>query len=94
MTEIKQTVLELSDDIEPVAINNIDVIDVMAATDPEKNRGAKTWYIKYGDVDYPLKWVVARAAENSCDHSVDSRQFHTDYAKKVATELGFEVKER
>jgi hypothetical protein len=93
VTEINEAILQLSEDTEPIAINNIDILEVMAATDPEINRGSKTWYIKYGDVDYPLKWVVARAAENFRDQSVDSRQFHTDDAKDIITELGFEIVE-
>ena len=94
MTKIKEYILQLSEDAEPIAINNIDVLEVMAATDPEKNDGARNWYIKYGDVDYPLKWVIARAAENTRGQPVDSRQFHTDDAKDLVTELGFEVIER
>lgn len=94
MTKIQESVLHLSEDTKPVVLNNIDILEVMAATNPEKNQGAKTWYIECGDVDYPLKWVVARAAENSRGQSVDSRQFHTEDAKNVVAELGFEIIER
>ena len=36
MAEIKNTILKLSEDTEPVVLNNIDLLEVMSATDPEK----------------------------------------------------------
>ena len=94
MNEIKTATLELSDRDEPIVLTNINILQAMAADDPSENHNTKNWYIGYGDYDYGLKWIVARAAEHATGESVSSRKFHTDSAKEVVEELGFNIVER
>lgn len=94
MTEIRETIFKLPGGKGDTVINNIHLLKALAAEHPDENRSAKNWYLQYGDFDYPLKWAVARAAENATGESVDRGRFHTDDARRVAKELGFEIVEK
>lgn len=94
MTEVKEALLSVSERDKPIIINNVEMLKAMAAADPDENRGAESWYVRYENVDYPLKWAVAKAAEFSLGKSVNRRSFHTDDAKEVASDLGFEITKR
>jgi hypothetical protein len=63
----------------------------MAATDPCKNYGSRSTYIKFGEQEYPLKHIVREATERAGKRIEGPK---TNEMERLVEELDFEIIKR
>ena len=98
----KSDIIIRRDEIKGIQITNLDILHALATLDPCEDHRARTWYVKYGEHDYPLKETVRRAVEHAPENPAPENlneegrlSFYPDRSgKRLLNSLGFDPVER
>jgi hypothetical protein len=75
-------------DWEGPPVYRVHVLEAMASTDPNKDHGSRTTFIRFGEYEYPLKHIVREATERAGERVEGPK---TNEMERLIEELGFEV---
>ncbi len=72
-------------------VYRVHVLEAMAATDPNRDHGSRTTYIRFGEYEYPLKHIVREATERAGNRIQGPK---TNEMERLVKELGFEIEKK
>ena len=72
-------------------VYRVHVLEAMAATDPNRDHGSRTTYIRFGEYEYPLKHIVREATERAGNRIQGPK---TNEMEWLVKEFGFEIEKK
>ncbi|MDZ7688335.1 MAG: hypothetical protein U5J64_06355 [Halobacteriales archaeon] len=72
-------------------VYRVHVLEAMAATNPSEDHGGRSTFIRFGDQEYPLKYIVREATERAGKRIEGPK---TNEMEKLVEKLGFQVIKR